>query len=399
MLHKNEIKIYMLPVEEGDCLFVEICDENHNEFIVMIDSGTPHAWKKSVKPFLKNLKDKKKRVNLLIITHIDSDHIGGALKLYNEEDLYEIVDSIWYNGLNYILPANNNYVDVKRCDKVCSTLCDSCSFNSEESENNISAKQAHMLTELLNRHSIKTNHEYNYPICSNLPSLEILPNIYIDILLPTNQALQRLYTKFKKEVNSISMGTEIALSKDSEKAFELTTLCSPEVIYTIENISNNKLNISDIDFWAKQEAIGDKSVINASSIAICIRAFGKVMLFTGDATSQDLILALKEWQGKTNLPMLFDVIKLPHHGSLNNCLELLDYIDGEYYLISTDGSKFNHPSKETLAKIITRKSNYKAKRKLMFNYNNEMYKLFSNEECKKKYNYEICIANDAVCLL
>jgi hypothetical protein len=48
-----------------------------------------------------------------------------------------------------------------------------------------------------------------------------------------------------------------------------------------------------------------------------------------------------------------DVFKLPHHGSRNNVhRELVEAVDCDRWLMSTDGTRFKHPDAEAVARII-----------------------------------------------
>ena len=98
-----------------------------------------------------------------------------------------------------------------------------------------------------------------------------------------------------------------------------------------------------------------------------------------------LVESLTQWSKFHNEPLNFDVIKMPHHGAFHNCAKLLDVIDGTYFLFSTDGRKYRHPDKETLAKITQRSPTHP--RFLLFNYENDMYQLFHKKSFEERYSY------------
>ena len=162
----------------------------------------------------------------------------------------------------------------------------------------------------------------------------------------------------------------------------------------LQPISAANLSLSDIAEWAACSSGKDLSSTNISSIAICIRFYGYKFLFPGDADGEDLAETLLQWSKRYNESLYFDVIKLPHHGALQNCGKLLDVVDGKYFLISTDGKRHLHPSKETLAKIVIRSGD--CTRFLLFNYPNDMYRLFHQEYFEIKYNYRSQIMEEAL---
>ena len=72
-------RIGMLPAEHGDSLWIEYGDTAKPNRI-LIDCGTDATYRE-IRKRLKKLKEKDRHFELLIITHIDGDHIAGALKL------------------------------------------------------------------------------------------------------------------------------------------------------------------------------------------------------------------------------------------------------------------------------------------------------------------------------
>lgn len=69
-----------------------------------------------------------------------------------------------------------------------------------------------------------------------------------------------------------------------------------------------------------------------------------------------------------------DLLKVPHHGSQNNVTrELLETIDCNNFLISTDGSRFNHPDEVAIARIILSRTDTVH---LHFNYQQEQTDLW-----------------------
>jgi hypothetical protein len=102
------------------------------------------------------------------------------------------------------------------------------------------------------------------------------------------------------------------------------------------------------------EAMSDKSYTNTSSIMVLAEdADGKKILLPGDGRGDHLIQGLQ----KTNLldsrgELHVDILKLPHHGSLNNVSkEFFDKIIAQTYIISANG-KHGHPNLETLKYIV-----------------------------------------------
>ena len=73
-------KIEMLPAGHGDCLWIEY-GSKEDPFRILIDGGTTGTYKR-LKKRLENLSEEDRKFELLIVTHIDADHIAGILKLF-----------------------------------------------------------------------------------------------------------------------------------------------------------------------------------------------------------------------------------------------------------------------------------------------------------------------------
>ena len=192
---------------------------------------------------------------------------------------------------------------------------------------------------------------------------------------------------FQIEVFKAVWGAKAVATPNGEAVFEQVMLDSEVSYDLIEDIAENKYDIVDIEKWISTSFVKDSSKTNASSIVICLSFYDKKLLFTGDSCAEDLLKALGNWQKQNDENYHFDVIKLPHHCSINNCFKMLDKIDGTYYLVSTDGKKFEHSSKETIAKIVVRST--ENKRYILFNYKNRMYELCNDQLAEEKYNYEV----------
>ena len=98
----GEYRITMLDCAEGDCFFLEFGFDSR-EYTILVDTGPGGCWNARLKPFLDQLIADRKKINTLVITHIDNDHIGGAIKLFQNDEYSDLVEEVWFNGLKQIL--------------------------------------------------------------------------------------------------------------------------------------------------------------------------------------------------------------------------------------------------------------------------------------------------------
>src|SRR5262245_43438201 len=97
-------RIELLPAAHGDAIWIEYGDGQPNR--VLVDGGTPSAYR-AVKARIEKLRAAGggPRFELLVVTHVDADHIGGVLDLVEQRQLGATFDDIWFNGYGHLIPA------------------------------------------------------------------------------------------------------------------------------------------------------------------------------------------------------------------------------------------------------------------------------------------------------
>ena len=96
-------------------------------------------------------------------------------------------------------------------------------------------------------------------------------------------------------------------------------------------------------------AFDDESIPNQSSIVLLVEFKGKSMLLTGDARGDHIIDAVKARSGPgrgrgagRGRPLHVDLLKVPHHGSAHsNGPELFEAVTADHYVISGNGEHGN----------------------------------------------------------
>lgn len=88
------IEIKVLQAHQGDCIWVRCISEKTVN--IVIDAGTS-TFKKGFRNLVKEINNKKERIDLLVFSHIDDDHIKGCIQ-YLQEKGEKIIDKVWING-------------------------------------------------------------------------------------------------------------------------------------------------------------------------------------------------------------------------------------------------------------------------------------------------------------
>ncbi len=347
MLNKTknmECNLYFLPAGNGDCILIQYQDINFAYHNILIDGGNRNQleFNKQKNKLLDILDEGRKgRLDLVIVTHSDDDHIKGILKLVMDEQLAAYVDKFWFNS-----------------EKTISELFSSCFQHT----------QPYLVSEQVKgvgRSSRNQDHDFYHELDKNskwdrevisCPRKETIGNLTISVLSPTVKKLSEL-DKFW-----------------------------PKMPLSTKNASRSSKCISDhnktlIDLYDKLDHFEeDRSPVNGASIALMLEWCSKRWLLLSDSHPSVIIDSLVE-----NLPvgeekLDIDVVKISHHGSRNNTSDdLLSLINCNHFVITTNGQKHCHPHKDCLARII--KNFTPDKTKIYFNYdNNVMRKIFKLNE-------------------
>ncbi|WP_318463057.1 ComEC/Rec2 family competence protein [Photobacterium leiognathi] len=115
-----------------------------------------------------------------------------------------------------------------------------------------------------------------------------------------------------------------------------------------EGLVSNDIIEVDCSLTPNDSAVSTRGdIVNASSMSFIISYQGKRALFLSDSLPSNIAQALEV----TNK---FDIVKVSHHGSkYNTNIELLDKIDCNNFIFSTNGPRsYGHPHSETIVKII-----------------------------------------------
>lgn len=101
-------------------------------------------------------------------------------------------------------------------------------------------------------------------------------------------------------------------------------------------------NLSIDELMNRPYPAGDTSISNRASMVFTLEYHDTKILLTGDAWAESVPSGV------------YDLVKLPHHGSVRNISDkMIDGLDTHCFLICADGT--SHPNKQTIAKLLSRK--------------------------------------------
>lgn len=306
------LTIDVLPAQRGDCLWLTYGTATTRRH-VLIDAG-PQDTIPTLVPELERRIDAVPggagRIELLVITHIDADHIQGAVSLLSVPGRVKVFRDVWFNGFKHHDPDQMlGGVDAERL--TTRLLEDPTRWNAA-----FKGRAARLTDE-------------------GAPTVVTLRDgLTLTVLGPTRQALVALAPDYLK--SCIKAGIVAGEGQPS----------IPRTWQREEFLGGG----FDPDVLGAARTTSDPSKPNGASIILMAEYDGKRVLLTGDASSKGILTALDRLgPGRHH----FDAVKISHHGSRNNTnLAVAERIESPMWLVSTNGASFGHPDGECLGRIV-----------------------------------------------
>lgn len=352
------LKIDMLPAGYGDCLWIEY-GRKSNPRRLLIDGGLAGTYK-HIRERVLAIPEGKRHFELFIVTHVDADHIEGAVKLLGSvKTLGVTFGDVWFNGWKHL----DNLPD----------------------DDSLGAVQGEFLSALIKKRRLPWNEAFGgevvmVPQEGPLPTKKLRGGMSLTLLSPTLETLRALRAVWDSEVE------EQGLDRSSVKAVlealrERRKLRVEDELGEEERMSAEEI---DVAVLADEENDEDDAAANGSSIAVLAEfedpEDGRVKrcLLTGDAFPSVLRESLSRLEGAGG-PIEVDLVKLPHHGSKNNVSrELLEALSCNRYLFSTNGKSYGHPSPQGVARVIVYGRGGGSDPSLVFNYLSDINKVWGH---------------------
>ncbi|MET0636144.1 MAG: MBL fold metallo-hydrolase [Chitinophagaceae bacterium] len=338
-----------LKAQNGDCTVIRYADDSGTDRIIIVDAGLDAAYFDQakntfgeLKTEVDDIKAKGQQIDLLILTHIDNDHICGFLKLFEmDNQIPGFIKKVWFNSGKLIaekIKEEENKalaISIQKPALVSTGVFEGIDFE------HFLLKYDFWERELI---LCGQDHEIN--------------NAKFEILGPSIPQLRKLLKEYHdKTQDDVYTGAE-----GNDWATNIATFLEEE--------------------GPEYRFSQDNSVKNGSSISFILTIKGKKFVFLGDSHPKPVAKELARRGHTAAKPLDVEFFKVSHHGSkANNNKELLAAFNTEHYMISTDSTGHGHPHKRTLSRIIARNPNSV----FHFNYENVREGVF-NKADRENYN-------------
>jgi len=310
----------VLEAKYGDCLILHWGTKKSPRFI-LIDGGPPGVYKAKLEPRLSQLQalspDRPLRLELVMVSHIDEDHIRGVLDLTGDLvdqhqqalPLTRDIRGLWHNSFDDIVGAKTAPATVAWLQAHLAAAA----AKPQQGTEAIVASVPQGRT--LRNHATKLSLKVNRPF-KDMVLLE--GSGPVQVKFPSNLTFHVLGPSATRVRN---------LQKEWDKKVKVPGLVQPSAVVA---------------------ALLDESVYNLSSIVVLATAGGKTILLTGDARGDDIIEGVNAAKPLDHGPAHFNILKMPHHGSSNNVdSDFFRQVKADNYVFSANG-KYENPDLETL---------------------------------------------------
>jgi hypothetical protein len=336
----------VIRARKGDCLMLHYGTPEDLR-LMMIDGGPRGVYAPHLKPRIEQIRtglqtppNKPLDVEILMVSHVDDDHIQGILDLTS--DLKTAIEQHKPQLVQVFFFWHNSFEDVigKTPPELTTALTTefgpasiggeppemTLDLDDEDEETIVSSlkvlasiKQGQQLrSDIINKLDAKLNFEFDGNLIlaqENTKPLDVGNGLNLTVVGPMLEELQNLQAEHQKWLED--------LKKEGKTAEDVLV------------------------------AYVDKSVPNLSSVVVLAEAGGKRILLTGDARG-DKILEGLELVGRVEEggTLEVDILKVPHHGSSNNLDDdFFEHIIARHYIFSGNGEHGN-PERESLEMLL-----------------------------------------------
>ncbi len=312
-----------LQAGKGDSLILHYGKAKAPKFI-LIDGGPSGVFQGALTQRLKLLRakhaqsDGKLDLEMLMVSHIDDDHINGVADLFGEmeklaakdQEIPYNIKTFWFNSFDETLDNLDDELKAALASVSSNALVTKASGVSDAVV--ASVGQGRDLRAAAIRLAIPPNSPFDglvmAPGTGKPLNVKIDGDLTFTILTPSRQRLADLGKEWEKDVK-----------KNPDR----------EVL----------------------AAFADKSIPNLSSIVVLAKSTAGTMLLTGDARGDDILAGLEGAKLLKGGKLHVNLLKFPHHGSSNNMTrKFLEDITADHYVISANGEHDN-PDAETIGML------------------------------------------------
>lgn len=379
----------------GDCIFL-LFSSKGKQFSIMVDCG---SFEKPIRQFVEeNLKNE---IDLLIVTHIDNDHIIGVTDMLSRGvKVNRIIFNCYQrSGVGGEQKFSESQLERLRSigDKIGLVVDDVVSNRQTRS---VKTAMKGLAATILENPGLKQVWDKEYAVSGTQVDLKDWGTI--TFLSPTMTEIENLDKEFRHVLfDELNVDNVMGKWNKQENLFEILLRYAmlqdtTKVLMKKAGMTKKEANVVSLEnrlIQAADEPVETNQITpaNQASLAFVWEKDEHKVLVMGDANPDVVVKGLQtHYQGQT-FPVLFDAIKVSHHGShYNTTWKLIQIADTEHYFF-TGGQELLRPSEAALGRIaLCPLPEGLQKRTLHFNFQTSLVEeLKNNKAMKGKYKFSV----------
>lgn len=328
-----DFEVKFLSVLCGDAIVIRYLGNDGSFHNILVDGGYVKTYATVLRPALLEIQKQNEKIDLVIVTHYDNDHIGGITSLINDRE-FDIESFVGSWLLNVDLPLTNSFGEV------------------------------------------------------SIAKLRTLKG-YLDQIgkLPLPAIAGRSFDLY---------GAKIAVLSPNQEGYTIAKHHIEAADTKIgRKTSDHTIPLDEFRKIIANNPVEDTSISNGASIAIHFSYKQKSILLLADAFPSVVCESLRQLGVSEQQKLKVDYVKLSHHGSkFNISNELINLLACNNYIISSNGlNKDNLPHKETIARLLLMRPQGSQLLSLLFTcHDNVLNRIFQSDttDVYEHYNFK-CI--------
>lgn len=360
------MKLRVFQSGKGDCLLLTSGDGRH----MLVDGGMPDAFAAHVSPALADMAEAGESLDLVYVSHIDQDHIGGILRLFDDVVAWRVFDyqrgsgnanfpepkrrrppsvaKVWHNAFAEQVGQNAGAIGnlLAATAQVLSGASEEMPLETAIANRELatSINEAIRLSRRLDADQlgIPMNADFGGRLAFRRKGAQapMLGSVRLTVIGPAAADLRRLRTEWNDWLRDNAEALA-RIAEDTER--------------DIDRLGTTELDRVILPLLAQAQVLGNRAMVTAPNLAsfmLLAEEGQQTILLTGDGHSRDILAGLRatgHMSGSGGLHV--NVLKVQHHGSEHNLDDAFcRAITADSYVFCGNG-QHNNPELEVIRAI------------------------------------------------
>jgi Metallo-beta-lactamase superfamily len=374
------MKIEVFQSDKGDCLLITGGDGTR----ILADAGMSSSYSEHVAPALGRIAQDGGELDLVYVSHIDRDHIGGVLRLMEDHVAWRVRDfqhdsgndrfpdpprprppkikRLWHNAFHDVIA--DNAVPIEEMLAASAALLEA-GEGEERSEAEMRRELATSVGDGIELSKRAREEQLGIPVNGEFegklamvratPQTVDLGSLKLTLLGP-----------FKEDLDALRGEWNDWLRKNADEVKRIRAEMAADT---------DRLVSGDVDGFRgamalRAQELGRRSEVtvpNLASITLLAEEDGRTLLLTGDAHHREILKGLEKAGRLDGDGLHVDVLKVQHHGSEHNIdRDFCRRVTADHYVFCANGEHEN-PDLAVVETVVQSRKDSERSFKLWFN--------------------------------